>query len=147
MRFWYQTAMNKVCLLASLASALLVACVPAPKKAYSPDEAQKLDELTEIMRTNAATMDPLFSIEGDTTYDAATFGKMKEAAALMKGTAGALKERIAPKREPGFAKYVGDFAAGAEALEAAAGSSDAAAASKAIQAMHGACRGCHSDFR
>jgi cytochrome c556 len=123
------------------------ACVPAPKKAYSPDEAQKLDDLDEIMHVNAATMDKQFSHEDGSGIDDATFAELKDAAAMMKATSGALKEKIAPARPEGFAKYAETLGAGADKLAAAAEAKDAKAAGAAIAEIHGACKGCHSDFR
>ncbi len=137
--------MNKTLLLAFAVA--LTACVPAPKKAYSPDEAQKLDDLDEIMHVNAATMDPLWGLEDGAGIDDAKFATLKEAGSMSKATSVALKEKIAGPFPPGFAKYADEMNAAADKLVAAADAKDAKAAGAAIAAIHATCRGCHSDFR
>jgi cytochrome c556 len=137
--------MKKTLLLAL--AIVATACVPAPKKAYTPDEAQKLDELDEIMHVNAATMDPLWGLEDGSGIDEATFAKLKDAAAMAKATSTATKEKIAPAFPAGFAKHADDMGAGADKLASAADAKDAKAAGAAIASIHAACKGCHSEFR
>lgn len=127
--------------------ALVAACVPAPKKAYTADEARTLEDLSELMRINAKTMDPLFSIEDAESYTEAQYDQMTEAAALAEATSEAVKTKHALTRSPAFASYAGMMNAKAKELAAASEAREAEAAGAAIRGIHEACRGCHSEFR
>jgi len=129
-------------------AAALAACVPAPKRAYSAEETSKLDDITEVMRVNAATMDPLFSYEEPTKFDDKSFATLPAAAAQMKATGTALQDaRIAHGFAKGFVDHAKDLAAGGDKLRVAAEKKDRAAASAAIREIHQTCRDCHSEFR
>lgn len=140
--------MKNLCATAIVLTAALAACVPAPKRAYSPDETAKLDDITEVMRVNAATMDPLFAYEEPTKFDDKSFATLPEAAEKMKATGKALQgPRIAGGFPKGFTEHAKDLAAEAEKLGAAAEKKDRAAASAALRAIHQTCRDCHAEFR
>lgn len=140
--------MKKLCATAIVLLATLAACVPAPKRAYTPDEVSKLDDLDEIMRVNAATMDPMFAFEEPTKFDDKTWKKLPDVAAQMKATGTALQgPRIAGGFPAGFLENAKDLVAGAEKLELAAKRNDRALASAAIRGIHQTCRDCHSEFR
>ena len=130
-------------------SAAIAACVPAPKRAYTPDEASKLDDLHEVMRVNAATMDPLFSYEEPTAFDKdKTFGTLDSSAAMMKATSTALQNpRIAGGFPAEFKEQANDLGVGADKLADAKKRNDRAAASLAIKEIHQTCRDCHAQFR
>ena len=139
--------MNKLAAIALVLSAA-AACVPAPKKAYSADEVKALDDISELMRVNAATMDPLFSVENDTTYDDATFARMREASTKIQATGTALqKPSIAGKYPEGFVDHAKTLTANAEKLGAAASAKDAPGAGASVRAIHAACKECHSEMR
>jgi hypothetical protein len=127
--------------------ALVAACVPAPKKAYTADEARTLEDLTELMRISAKYMDPLFSIEEAETYTEAQFDQMSEAASLAEAASDAVKTKHALTRSPAFADYAGIMNAKAKELAVAAEAREAEPAGAAIRGIHEACRGCHSEFR
>jgi hypothetical protein len=129
--------------------AVLAACVPAPKRAYTPEETSKLDDLPEVMRINAATMDPLFSYEEPTKFDAdKTFGTLPGAAAQMKAAGTALQNpRISGGFPAEFVEQAKDLVVGADKLADAHKRNDRAAASLAIKEIHQTCRDCHSQFR
>jgi hypothetical protein len=127
--------------------ALVAACVPAPKKAYTPDEARKLEDLSELMRINAKMMDPLFAIEDAESYTEAQYDQMTEAAALTEATSEAVKTKHALTRSPAFASYADIMNAKSKELAAASEAREAEAAGAAIRGIHEACRGCHSEFR
>jgi len=130
-------------------AASIAACVPAPKRAYTPEETTKLDDLPEVMRVNAATMDPLWAYEEPTAFDKdKTFGTLPNAAAQMKATGTALQNpRIAGGFPAEFTEQAKDLVVGADKLADAHKRNDRAAASLAIKAIHQTCRDCHSQFR
>ncbi len=129
--------------------AALAACVPAPKRAYTPDETVKLDDLSEVMRVNAATMDPLFSYEEPTKFDTdKTFDTLDNAAAQMRATGTALQNaRIANGFPKEFVEQAKDLVGGADKLADAKKRNDRGAASAAIREIHQTCRDCHAQFR
>ena len=129
--------------------AALAACVPAPKRNYTADEASKLDDLPEVMRVNAATMDPLFAYEEPTAFDKdKTFGRLDQDAAMMKATGMALQNpRIAGGFPAEFLEQAKDLVVGADKLADAKKRNDRAAASLAIKEIHQTCRDCHAQFR
>jgi cytochrome c556 len=131
----------------SLLLALVSACVPAPKKAYTADEARTLEDLSELMRINAKTMDPLFSLEDADTFTEAQFDQMGEAAALAEATSDAVKKKHALTRSPAFGSYADIMNSKAKELAAASEAREAEAAGAAIRGIHEACRSCHSEFR
>ena len=72
-----------------------VACVNAPRKAYTPAEAQALGRIDEVMRIHAEQMEPLFDLEAETRLDDAAFARMKTAATLIgEGTAIAMQRCV-----------------------------------------------------
>lgn len=135
-------------LVSAVLAVAVVACVPAPKKAYAPEEVKQLDDIHEVMRVNAATMDPLFSLEDETAFDAATFARFSEASTTIQATGASLqKASIAGKFPPGFMTHAKSLEAGAAKLGAAAGASDAAGSAAAIGSIHQTCRDCHAEMR
>ena len=125
----------------------LAACVPAPKKDYTPAEVESVNELDEIMRIHAKHADPLFSIRDQESFSDAEFAQMKEAGDLLRATSDQLVTEFTPKFDAGFgeiAKKLGDHAS---ALSVAAEGRDAAAARTAIAGMREACASCHGTYR
>ena len=140
--------MKKLLVSAISLAAALAACVPAPKRAYSPDETAKLDDITEVMRVNAATMDPLFVFEEPTKFDDKSWKQLPDAAEKMKATGKALQgPRIAGGFPKGFTEHAKDLVAEAEKLATAHSKNDRALASSALRAIHQTCRDCHAEFR
>ncbi len=127
--------------------ALVAACVPSPKKAYTADEARSLEDLTELMRISAKYMDPLFGIEDAESYTEAQFDQMSEAAGFAEATSEAVQKKHSLTRSPAFASYAGIMNAKAKELAAASEAREAEAAAAAIRGIHEACRSCHSEFR
>lgn len=139
---------SSIRLLPVVVALALAACVPAPKKAYAPQEAETLSEIDEVMRVNAATMDPLFGQEDATAFDAATWAQVEKAAPMIQSTGKALqKPTIASPYPEGFVAYGEKLRAAAERLGAAGTAKDVAAATKEIRTIHETCRACHSEFR
>jgi len=138
--------LNKI--LVSALPVTATACVPAPKKAYSPAEVQALDDIDEVMRVNAHTMDPLFSMEDQAQFDDATFARFTEASATMRSSGAALqKPSIAKSFPEGFVTFAKTLETGAGKLGTAAEAKDGAAAGAAIRGIHQTCRGCHDEMR
>jgi hypothetical protein len=135
-------------LLVSISSAA-GACVPSPKKAYTPDEVQRLRDIREIMRIQAAKMDPLFDVEAQQTFDDAAFAQMKAASITVgNGTAVAMQQpAIADPFPTQFVDYAKDLQAHAFALGQAAEKKDGASAAAEIAVIHHICRACHSELR
>lgn len=139
--------MNKLVAVTLLVSAT-AACVPAPKKAYSPAEVQGLDDITEVMRVNAHTMDPLFAMEDQASFDDASFARFTEAAGTIQATGAALqKPSIARSFPEGFVAFAKTLETEAGKLGTAAGAKDAPASAAAIRGIHQTCRGCHDEMR
>lgn len=138
--------MNKLAAVALIVS--VTACVPAPKKAYSPAEVQGLDDITEVMRVNAHTMDPLFAMEDQAQFDDATFARFTEASATIRSTGAALQKPAIAKSFPeGFVTFARTLETEAGKLGTAAEARDGAAAGAAIRGIHQTCRGCHDEMR
>jgi cytochrome c556 len=132
--------------LAALVLAV-AACVPAPKKDYTPAEIEGVQELDELMRVHAKHADPLFSIRDQESFDDADYGRMKDAGELLQATAVRLEKDFAPKFEPGFAELARRFGDQAQALTAAAEGRDAAAARDVLGRLRETCGSCHRDHR
>ena len=139
--------MNKLVVVALIVSAA-AACVPAPKKAYSPAEIQGLEDISEVMRVNAHTMDPLFAMEDQASFDDATFARFTEASATIRATGAALqKPSIAKSFPDGFVTFARTLETEAGKLGTAAEAKDGSAAGAAIRGIHQTCRGCHDEMR
>ncbi len=135
-------------LLPVLLALAFAACVPAPKKAYAPQEAETLGDIDEVMHVNAAYMDPLFGEEDATAFDDATWAQVQKAAPMMQSTGKALqKPAIASPYPEGFIAYGEKLRAAAERLGAAGTAKDVSAATKEIRTIHETCRACHGEFR
>lgn len=121
----------------------------APRKAYTPTEAQALRRIDEVMRIHAQQMEPLFDVETKTTLDDATFVQMKTAATMIgEGTAIAMQR--APIAEPyptPFVDYARDLQTHARALAQAAKRKDGASARAEVAVIHHICRACHAELR
>ena len=135
--------MNRFAILLSA----LAACVPAPKKDYTPADIEGVTEIDELMRVHAKHADPLFSIRDRERFDDAEYAQMKEAAALFEATAAQLEKDFAPKYEPGFAELARRFGDQAGTLASAAEARDATAAGEALAQMRATCANCHRDHR
>jgi hypothetical protein len=126
----------------------LAACVPAPKKAYAPPEAETLKDMDEVMRVNAAYMDPLFARSDETKVEEATWGEMERAGTMMQSTGKALKQNdLASPYPAGFLTFAEALRAEGEKLSAAAKGRDAAEAQSAVRSIQNTCRSCHNQYR
>lgn len=130
-------------------AAALAACVPEPKKAYSPDEIQTLESLEELMRVNAQKADPLFAKRDQQAYTDAEFADMAEAAAALRASAERTGARFGGQApfDDGFVAYAKELATHAQSLSDASGAKDAAAAGKALESMRNTCKACHGVYR
>ena len=107
-----------------------------------------LDDITEVMRVNAHTMDPLFAMEDQATFDDATFARFTEASATIRSTGAALQKPAIAKGFPeGFVTFAKTLETEAGKLGTAAEAKDGAAAGAAIRGIHQTCRGCHDEMR
>lgn len=135
-------------LLFGLTIALIAACVPAPKKAYTPDEVEALGDIDEIMRVLAQDADPLFSIRDQEAFSEAELASMVTAGGKIQRAAKGLADNHADAHGgesfQGFARSLG---AEAKKLEEAAGAKDAAGSGAALSAMKKVCAGCHREHR
>lgn len=128
-------------------SLALAACVPAPKKDYTPADVAAVDDIHELMRIHAKNADPLFAISDQESFTEAELAQMKEAGALIQATSAKLENDIAKDFPEGFADLARQLGEHASALSAAASANDAAGARAALTGMKDTCRGCHGSFR
>lgn len=131
-----------------VAALALAACVPAPKKAYAPPEAETLKDTQEVMRVNAAYMDPLFAKSDETKVDEATWGEMERAGTMMQSTGKALKQNdLASPYPAGFLTFAEALRAEGANLSAAAKARNAAEANSTVRSIQNTCKSCHSQYR
>lgn len=126
---------------------VLAACVPAPKKDYTPADIDQIEALDELMRVHAKHADPLFAIRDEEQFDEAELAKMREAGAILQAAAAQLESVFAPRFEAGFADHARRLGDQAGALSAAAEAADAVAARDALARIRETCSGCHRDHR
>src|SRR5690606_15731896 len=101
-------------LLPSLLCGLLIAgCVPKPEKNYTPDEIPQITSIEEVMRVQAARMDPLVGIRDQASFTDEEFARMAKAAAVLEATSAHLAESFAGKGEydAGFAELANQLGA------------------------------------
>ncbi len=128
---------------------LNAACVPEPKKAYSPDEVADITSLEELMRVNAATADPLFGKRDQASFTESEYAAMADAGAMIEASATQTGTQFGGKGnyDDGFVNYAKQLAGQAKALADASGSQDAPAAAKALTEIRNTCKSCHGVYR
>jgi cytochrome c556 len=124
----------------------LAGCLPKPKQAYTLEQIPQINDLEEIMRVQAATMDPLFGKRGQASFTKEEFAAMAEGGKRTATTAGQLS-RFAAGKKPSFATFAEQLIRGAQDLSAAAEAGDAAKVSATLGAMKDTCKGCHRENR
>ncbi len=136
-------------LFARAASVLLLvicACVPAPKKAYTPAEVDSITTLTELMRVQAHRADPLFALRDRTSFSDTQLDRLTQLAEIIEATA-EKSASFAGDFDSGFAKLSNQLGRHATALGKAASARDVTAAAAALTSMHDTCKACHSSYR
>ncbi|MBW2526874.1 MAG: hypothetical protein JRI23_22005 [Deltaproteobacteria bacterium] len=140
--------MRHIHLLIGLAIAVAAACVPAPKKNYTPAEVEKLPEIEEVMRVLAHEADPLFSIRDQETFSDDELARMKQAGMIIQRAAVGLADNHAETHGgESFRRFAHSLGTEARNLEESAGIKKAPRASAALSAMKEVCAGCHSKHR
>ena len=150
MRLRRSTKLAALFLGAALVAPLAgVGCVPAPAKAYSPDEIAKLESLPELMRTNAAKADPLWGKRSQASFTDAEFAAMADAGSVIQATGGRIAAQFGGKGkyDAAFTDFANALAKQAGALEAAAKAKDAKAAGAALTEMKATCGNCHGVYK
>jgi cytochrome c556 len=122
------------------------ACLPKPKQNYTNDQLKQIDSLEEVMRVQAATMDPQFGKIGSKFSDA-DYAVLLTAGQRMQASAETVREKFSAKRPPSFASFAEQLGKYAGELQAAAEAKDAGRASAALQQMRDTCRACHKEHR
>ncbi len=130
-----------------LLGATLGGCVPKPKQVYTNDQLKQVESLEEVMRVQAATMDPQFGKIGNAQFTEAEFAAMVGAGQHLQASAGVVREKHSSKRPPSFASFAEQLGKYAGELTAAAEAKDAVRASTALQQMRDTCRACHKEHR
>lgn len=121
-------------------------CLPKPKADYTLEQLKQMDNLEEIMRVQAATIDPQWKkMSGQLT--AADFGILAEAGARIEATAEAIRTRHSEKRQPGFLTLAEQLSKQAKDLVAASTAKDAEHTQTALRAMKETCSTCHKEYR
>lgn len=124
-----------------------VGCLPKPKQSYTVEQIPQIGSLEELMRVQAATMDPLFGKRDQGRYSPEEFTAFGDAGRRIKASAGTVRERFAKGHKPSFTTYAEQLATQADALVTAAEASDAAKSAQALTAMRDTCRSCHRENR
>jgi hypothetical protein len=133
--------------LGVLLCGVLAGCLPKPKQEYTNEQLKQIDSLEEVMRVQAATMDPQFGKIGSTKFSDADFTVLVSAGQRMQASAEVVREKHSAKRPPSFASFAEQLGKYAGELTAAAEAKDAARSSAALQQMRDTCRACHKEHR
>ena len=139
--------MNRTAPLALVLAVVLGGCLPKPKQAYTNEQITQITSLEEIMRVQAATMDPLFAKRGQQSFSEAEFQDLAEAGRRIQATSATARDRFAANRKPSFVTFAGQLNSQAGDLLAAAEAKDAAKAAATLGAMKQTCKSCHSENR
>lgn len=124
-----------------------VGCLPKPKQEYSNEQLKQVDSLEEVMRVQAATMDPQFSKIGNAKFTDVEFAALVSAGQRIQTSAEVVREKHSAKRPPSFAAFAEQLGKYAGELTAAAEAKDASRSSAALQQMRDTCRACHKEHR
>ena len=140
--------MHHPCLLVGLTIALVAACVPAPKRAYTPDEVENIGDIDEVMRVLAHEADPLFSIRDNDGFTDAELASMVDAGKLIQRAAKGLAEHHANGHGgESFRGFADSLGAEAKKVEDAATAKNAVESGASLSAMKAVCASCHSKHR
>jgi cytochrome c556 len=126
---------------------LLSACVGAPKKNYSADEIKTIDDLEELMKVQAQTMDPLFKLRDQTAFSDAQFGSLADAGRMIQATSATARDRFATGHKPSFATFAEKLNQQAAELTSAADAKDAGRIRTTLSSLKTTCAGCHKENR
>jgi cytochrome c556 len=130
-----------------LMAATMSGCLRKPKQDYTNDQLRQINSLEEVMRVQAATMDPQFGKIGSTKFTDAEFAQLVSAGQRMQASAEVVRQNHSAKRPPSFASLAEQLGKYATELSAAAEAKDAARSSTALQQMRDTCRACHKEHR
>lgn len=135
--------------LVSLALAAFAAhCVPAPKKAYTPDEIPQINEIDEIMHVQAHVADPVFGKRDQEAFSDDEFAEMVRVGKLLQATGATLADKFAKDHGgESFASFANGLKAQAAKLEAAGTAKNAEDTRGALTAIKTQCAACHSKHR
>ncbi|MFI5300033.1 MAG: cytochrome c [Polyangiales bacterium] len=128
----------------ALASLLSLTACGAPILQAAAPQIRALPDLEQVMDASATTADPQFKKVGAASYSDADWASFAETASRLD----AVGERAkAFTMGADFDKLADQLRAQAAELGKAVSAKDVGATSKAIDAIHGTCRTCHSAFK
>lgn len=122
-------------------------CVPKPKQAYTLEQIPQIDDLQEVMRVQAHTIDPWFAKSDQASFTDEEFQTLGRAARTLKATAASLRDRFSKGKSRDFAYHANRQDAGADQLLAAAESKTAAQIRSSLYAIRRACKSCHTQYK
>lgn len=122
-------------------------CVPKPKQAYTLEQIPQIDDLEEVMRVQAHTIDPWFAKSDQTSFTDEEYRTLARAARTLKATAASLRDRFSKGKTRDFAYHANREDAGADQLLAAAESKTAAQVRSSLYAIRRACKSCHTQYK
>jgi hypothetical protein len=126
---------------------LLGACVGAPKKNYTLDEIKNIDDLEELMKVQAKTMDPLFKLRDAASFTDDQFTTIADAGHMIQATSATAREKFATGHKPSFVTFAGQLNAQAGDLTSAADAKDAGRTRTTLSSMKETCASCHKENR
>jgi cytochrome c556 len=122
-------------------------CVPKPKQAYTLEQIPQIDDMEEVMRVQAHTIDPWFAKSDQTSFTDAEYQTLARAARTLQATAASLRDRFSKGKTRDFAYHANRQDAGADQLLAAAESKAAAGIRSSLYAIRRACKSCHKQYK
>lgn len=125
-----------------LALVLIAACVP--HRDYPPDQIRAAKSLSEVMDVQATVADPQMKKADQASYTDDDWKAFADVGSRIQVTSTKAKEF---SKGPEFDQLADQLNAKAKALESAAQSKDAKAASTALSEMKATCKTCHSKFK
>jgi hypothetical protein len=118
--------------------------MPKPKQDRN-DQLKPVQSLEEIMRGQAAAMDPQFKKIGSVAD--ADYAILISAGQRIQASADVVRDKHSAQRPPSFASFAEQLGKYAGELVAAAQAKDSARSSAALEAMRDTCRACHKEHR
>lgn len=133
--------------LVTFAAVVLAGCVPKPKQNYTLEQIPQIDDLKEVMRVQAHTIDTWFAKSEQASFTDEEYRTLGRAALTLKATSASLRDRFSKRKTRDFAYHANRLDAGAEQLHAAAESKAAAGVRSGLYAIRRACKSCHKQYK
>lgn len=128
---------------------LFLACVQAPKKAYTAAEISSITTIEEVMRVQAQQADPWFAKRSQDAFSDDEFASMVQVGDLLQATSAHLDGKFTGTGEydDGFGTYAKELNQHAKSLSDAGAAKDAAKAKEALTSMKTTCSTCHGVYK